>query len=222
MGSKYGHMAGAIVRIVVFSVAVGLITLFLVSLNSKDGPRVAGALAAAAGTVCALLAAWSLRPPPEHPGGGAGTTPRAMPWHRVALIVGVVVCVAAVLVYWFVIHKTDLPVTDRMAVGPSGQGLRTNKVVTLPVYGTPPPRRNLALTLQVVNEDAAGDCESPARLYVDPVVDGVTRPRVTARSRREVKVRLSAARTALLRITLHERDPACTVDLHVTEATLYN
>lgn len=233
MTPKLRRIIGGVAAFVVIGVVMVLIAIFFVSLGSKAGPVITGSVAAAAGFVGVLVAVGfgvyeyirkgesERRERPER-------DPAEPTWPtKWAILVSVIVVVIVVVaVYWIIIHRPDKPITDRVALSPTGAGLRTGNAVRMAVPGNPPQRDNIALTLTVVNRDpAASNCVSPARLYIDSFVDGVRAkgPQVIARSAEQVKLPLTGAtRTAQLRITLRERDPACVVDLHVTEATLFN
>jgi hypothetical protein len=124
--------------------------------------------------------------------------------------------------YWAVIHKTDIPVTDRVAVS-GGRGMQNGGQATIQIPGTPPQRRHFALIMTLTNTAQVGDCVNPARLDVTPVIDGEQRQPVSLRPGHEARLDLTGAtHQASVIVTLHVQDPFCAVNLGVNQAVLYN
>lgn len=135
-----------------------------------------------------------------------------------ALILGI----GAPVIYWQVIHKPDLPVTDMVKLT-GGQAMADGSQARLDVPGAPPSRRNIAITLRLDNPAGLGDCIQPAQLKVIPVLDGSMRKPVNALSGSETRLSLNGAtHAAAIDVILTEPDPACRVNLNVSAVVLYN
>lgn len=203
-------------------IATACLTVGLLAIGSK-GAEIATVLALPLGVI-AILVPLIYKSPREEESPPDPPPPPEWPRGR-WLILGTVVALAATFasVYWFFIHKRDLPVTDQVAVGGDGRDLHHNQTATLDIPGDPPERRHLALTLALINNAGTGDCVLPASLNIAVKADGQVLSTRDGRAGKELRLKLGeVARGAQILVTLSERDPACTVDLKVTEAVLYN
>lgn len=144
------------------------------------------------------------------------------PLRPAALLTSIVLGLGCSLLYWTVIHKTDIPVTDRVVVS-SGEGMQNGGQAAIQIPGTPPQRSHLALIPILTNFSKVGDCVNPAQLDVTTVIDGQQRRSVRVRPGHEARLDLtSVTHQASVTVTLHVQDPSCTVDLSVGQAILYN
>ncbi|MEU4804781.1 hypothetical protein [Actinosynnema sp. NPDC023587] len=125
--------------------------------------------------------------------------------------------------FWFIVVKPDVPVTDLVEMS-NAERMTDGEQASFPVPGRPPGRRYLYFVPSLVNHEAVGDCVGSARLTVTLVRDGRKDPlREELRSDREVRLDLDGTtREARVLVVLSVPDPACAVDLSVTEAVLYN
>lgn len=224
------QVVGVLLLLAALAAIMVAVTLVVVAWGAKDEPVIGGALGSAASFVGVLATAGMAFY--AHSGGkgdGKRQSAHSWSWRWISPISALVVCVAAVPVYWYGIHRPDLPVTDRVVLAPSGGVLQVggpaaSSQVVLWVPGAP-RRNNLALTLVLTNVHSWGDCVSPARLKIVPFVDGTARAEVDdVRSGREVKIPLTGAtRSVWLRVNLvTENDRSCEVKPSVKEATLFN
>ena len=101
---------------------------------------------------------------------------------------------------------------------------------TIDIPGVPPARDHLFLRLELENRQSTGDCIPRFDLNVVPVLDKreplVSTIPMTIRSGGTVHLNIGNAQQFQVRVTLYMRgsrpDLACFVDLHVTDAILYN
>lgn len=134
-----------------------------------------------------------------------------------------VVGAGAALVYFLVVVKPDVPVTDLIEIS-LGKGMSDNARAELVVPGKPPPRRYFSLTPTLVNTKEVGDCVGSAALDITVMRDGRLQELGTGhRPGVEVQVDLGGTtREARITFTLHVPDSECRVDLTLAEAVLFN
>ncbi|MEJ2858003.1 MULTISPECIES: hypothetical protein [unclassified Saccharothrix] len=127
------------------------------------------------------------------------------------------------LVFWLVVVKPDVPVTDLVELT-DAKDLADGEEAGFRVPGTPPQRRYLFITPTLVNRAKVGDCVGSARMTVTLVRDGrKDQPLEDRLSGREIRLDLAGTtREARVLVTLSMPDEACRVDLGITEAVLYN
>jgi hypothetical protein len=143
----------------------------------------------------------------------------------VALLVAVALGVVCGYLYWTVIHKKDLPVTDllsaSMSVGAQKMQNGSQEIIEIP--GMPPQRRHLFLISTLTNAAKVGDCVAPAWLHISLMIDGKQAQSVSVRSGHEARLDLAGVtHQANAIVTVQMQDPSCTVALGVDEAVLYN
>jgi hypothetical protein len=212
---------------------VGLIILaiWLLAMGSKGveissdlGPSIGGL-----GIVAAVvLFAIGQPPPPPPPRGGNPpvASPRAASGSKsrklAALATALILGVGGPVIYWQVIHKPDLPVTDVMKLI-GGREMADGSEARLEVPGLPPSRRNLAITFSLENPAGLGDCIQPAKLKLIPILDGSAGKPVNAVPGTESRLSINGVtRTAIIDVSLVEPDPGCRVNLIVSDAVLFN
>jgi hypothetical protein len=203
-------------------VAACALAVWLLSMGAK-GSVIAGTLGLPVGIVGLGIAVLSfLYQIGEYtpPGGKNGASPQRL--RLVALVTGVVLGVGGGLFYWTVIHKTDIPVTDRVLVF-SGEGMHDGEQATIQIPGLPPQRRHLAITPTLINPANVGDCVTPARLNLTPVIDGQQREPISVRPGHEARLDLTGVtHQASVLVALYTPDTSCKIDLGVGQAVLYN
>lgn len=134
---------------------------------------------------------------------------------------GIVVALAVGATLWMLIHKPDRNITDLVKLS-GNTGMRFGGTADL-VYDQPPERENLALTLTLENPHPGGNCVTPARMTVTPKVDGRALKAREAVSGQELPLQLyGAERRVEAQVLLTVPDPACVLDLRVSEAVLHN
>jgi hypothetical protein len=122
---------------------------------------------------------------------------------------------------WPLWHKTDDNVTDQVQIV-NGEPMHDGDTARL-ALPTPRKRDWLALTLRLESRTPSGLCVDPARLTVNPTVDGVAKQARTTRSGSEVRTRLGEAkREVRVDVTLDIQDEGCAFALKVDEAVFYN
>jgi hypothetical protein len=211
-------------------VSAFILALWLVSKGSK-GNEISGALSLPVSivglgiTVLLFKISREKSEPDNNNGREVSAAPPESVRRRLrlaALVTAIGLGVGGGFFYWTVIHKADIPVTDRVVVS-GGQGMQNDGRATIQIPGTPPQRSHLALIPTLTNHSPVGDCVNPAQLDITPVIDGQHRPFLSLRSGDEARLDLTGVtHQASVIVALHEQDPFCMVDLDVDQAVLYN
>ncbi|MBW4716983.1 hypothetical protein [Saccharothrix obliqua] len=193
--------------------------MWLLLLGNK-GQGIADAVSLLVGTASLVVTLLGL----QHSAVRKGAERPRKPLPRwVFAAVGVAVGAIAGAFFWFLVVKPDVPVTDLVDIG-NGDRMADGEQASFRVPGLPPERRYLFFVPTLVNHDSVGDCVGAARLSVTLVRDGrKDAVREDLLPNREIRLDLDGtAREARVLIALAMPDPACVVDLDVTEAVLYN
>jgi hypothetical protein len=133
----------------------------------------------------------------------------------------VLVAIGGTWLGWDLSDRTNINVTADMAA-PSNPVYRDG-TIQLTVPGNPPVRDNLAITLQLRNPGATGNCVRPARLELTALVDGVSQKPTTVSSGEEAELSLAGvSRDAQILVTLKHPDSACPLVVTVQRALLFN
>ncbi|MBB5959405.1 hypothetical protein FHS29_006026 [Saccharothrix tamanrassetensis] len=202
---------------------VSAFVVWLLLLGNK-GQGIADAVSVLVGTVSLVVAVLGL----QHSSGRRNAEPRRQgprkPLPRwIFAAAGAAIGAIAGLFFWLVVVKPDVPVTDLAEIS-NGNQMTDGEQASFRVPGTPPERRYLFITPVLVNHESVGDCVGSAQLTVTLVRDGRKDPPLQGRlPGGEVRLDLAGTtREARVLIALSMPDQACTVDLGLSEAVLYN
>ncbi|TWP49354.1 hypothetical protein FKR81_24950 [Lentzea tibetensis] len=215
--------SGLVATIVLACIAgVSFLTAWLITMGSKGG-ELADILSTSLGALSLLVTALSFsfnvrerRRPERH---AKVHRPRWM-WVSAALLT---TALAGVAGYFWIFVKSDIPVTDRAQIT-DGARMKVGVEAAIHIPGDPPDRRYFAFVPALTNPTAVGDCVGSARLKIALTIDGRrTQQQTGVLPQQEITMDLDGvAREAKVLVVLDMQDPACEVDLSLTEAVLYN
>lgn len=119
--------------------------------------------------------------------------------------------------------RPNIPITTSVEVF-YGKGMRDQAQATVVLPGAPPERTHVVFTPVLENPSKVGNCAGSARLDVVAKLDGVeSTVHTDLPHAREIRIALTGVtKRAEIMITVHMQDEACTVDLRIKKATLYN